>query len=485
MFLKAFFTNSSGILVSRILGFFRDLLTATILGSSIYSDMFFVAFKLPNLFRRVFGEGAFNQAFLPGLFNARLRGGFALKIGLIFCGILILLSFLVSLFNIPLTKLLAFGFSNDLIEYTAPLVAINFWYLLLIFIVTFFGAMLQFKRNFTAWAYSPALLNLTMILALIFARKSESYQTILILSYGVLGGGIAQILLHCYPMWRLGFFKLLFVGFKELRTKPYHLDSTNKISFKTNKKDSINQSVKGFFKQFFPAMLGSSTAQFASFIDTLLASFLASGSISYLYYANRIFQLPLAIFAIATSTALFPLVAKYIKESKESLALKELSRSFWLLMILLSMCVVGGLILQDEIIWLLFERGKFTRLDALMCATIFGAYLIGLLPFGLARIFSLWLYSQSRQSLAAKISAFSLAIGTFCSFILMQYFEAVGLALGGSISGFFVFFLTLHFFGWHRFWNILWNPKWILFLTLILTIESLLLLGFKSYIFSL
>ena len=483
MFFKAFFTNSSGILTSRILGFFRDLLTATILGSSIYSDMFFVAFKLHNLFRRVFGEGAFNQAFLPGFFNARLRGGFALKIGLIFCIILLCLSVVVCVFNKPLTKLLAFGFSDDLIALTAPLVAINFWYLLLIFIVTLFGAMLQYKRNFTAWAYSPALLNLAMIIALLLARGSESYQAILTLSYGVLAGGIAQILLHCYPMWRLGFFKLLYVGFKELKYKNPQPNLKN--AQKTSKQDSINRNVKEFFKQFSPAMFGSSTAQFASFIDTLLASFLASGSISYLYYANRIFQLPLAIFAIATSTALFPMVAKYIKESKESLALRELSRSFWLLSILLSLCVLGGYLLKNEIIWLLFERGKFARTDTLLCAGVFGAYLVGLLPFGLARIFSLWLYSKSKQALAAKISAFSLLIGTFCSFVLMQYFGAIGLALGGSISGFFVFFLTLHFFGWNHFWNILWNPKWILILCFLLSVEFLILIAFKTYVFSL
>lgn len=484
MFFKAFFTNSSGILTSRILGFFRDLLTATILGSSIYSDMFFVAFKLPNLFRRVFGEGAFNQAFLPGFFNAQFRGGFALKIGFFFCSILICLSLLVWIFSTPLTKLLAFGFSDELIALTAPLVAINFWYLLLIFIVTLFGAMLQYKRNFTAWAYSPALLNLAMIVALLLARNSESYQAILILSYGVLLGGVAQILLHCYPMYRLGFFKLLYVGFKELKNASNPQKSTKQISYKS-KKDSINKSVKGFFKQFSPAMFGSSTAQFASFIDTLLASFLASGSISYLYYANRIFQLPLAIFAIATSTALFPLVAKYIKESKESLALKELKHSFWLLAILLSVCTLGGILLQNEIIWLLFERGKFTRTDTLICASVFSAYLIGLLPFGLARIFSLWLYSKSKQALAAKISAFSLLVGTFCSFLLMQHFGAVGLAFGGSISGFLVFFLTLHFFGWNRFWEILWNPKWIFILAFILIAESLILVGFKYYIFCL
>ena len=136
MFLKGFLTNSSGILTSRILGFFRDLLTATTLGAGMYSDMFFVAFKLPNLFRRVFGEGAFNQAFLPNFFQARFRGGFALKIAGIFCVILLILSLFVCMFSEPITKILAFGFSQELIESTAPLVVINFWYLLLIFIVT-------------------------------------------------------------------------------------------------------------------------------------------------------------------------------------------------------------------------------------------------------------------------------------------------------------------------------------------------------------
>ncbi|WP_299547448.1 murein biosynthesis integral membrane protein MurJ [uncultured Helicobacter sp.] len=474
MFLKGFFTNSSGILTSRILGFFRDLLTANTLGAGIYSDMFFVAFKLPNLFRRVFGEGAFNQSFLPGFFKARFRGGFTLKIGLIFSAILLLLSLFVCLFSEPITKLLAFGFSKDLIALTAPLVVINFWYLLLVFIVTLFGAMLQYKRNFTAWAYSPALLNLAMIIALLLAQNHEAYQAVLILSYGVLAGGVAQIILHFIPMQRLGFLKLLICGVKELK------DST-----KHNRKNSINTSVKEFFKQFFPAMLGSSTAQIASFIDTLLASFLASGAISYLYYANRIFQLPLAVFAIATSTALFPMVAKYIKESKEQEALKSLTKSFWLLLILLSLCTIGGILLKDEIIWLLFERGKFTREDSLICASVFGAYLIGLLPFGLSRIFSLWLYSQSKQALAAKISAFSLLVGTFFSLILMQFLGAVGLALAGSISGFVVFFLTLHFFSWKMFFKILWNPKFIALTCTILLLESLILLAFKTYIFSL
>ncbi|WP_104721935.1 murein biosynthesis integral membrane protein MurJ [Helicobacter mesocricetorum] len=467
MFFKAFLTNSSGILVSRILGFIRDLLMATILGAGIYSDIFFVAFKLPNLFRRIFGEGAFNQSFLPSFLKARYKGGFALKVFLIFCILLLLLSLFVWVFSLEITKLLAYGFSEELIALTAPLVVINFWYLLLVFVVTFLGAILQYKRNFTAWAYSPAVLNLAMIVVLLLVQNTDSYRSVLYLSYGVLAGGVGQILLHIYPLWRLKFFKLFYVGIKELKAK----------------KDSITQSVKSFNKQFFPAMIGSSTAQIASFVDTLLASFLSSGTISYLYYANRIFQLPLAVFAIATSVALFPLIAKYLKDKKEDLALSALKKPFWFLCFLLSACVVGGILLRNEIIWLLFERGRFLREDTLLSAAVFSAYMIGLLPFGLAKIFSLWLYSQNQQSLAAKISAFSLVVGIFCSLVLMQFFQAVGLALAGSISGIVLLLLTLHYFGWDKFFTLIRDWRLIALWILSLCVEVLLISAFKHFVF--
>ncbi len=467
MFFKAFLTNSSGILISRILGFIRDLLMATILGAGIYSDIFFVAFKFPNLFRRIFGEGAFNQSFLPSFLKARYKGGFALKIFLNFCLLLLFFLLLVWVFSWEITKLLAYGFSEELIALTAPLVVINFWYLLLIFIVTFLGAILQYKHNFTAWAYSPAVLNIAMIIALLLAQNSDSYTSVLYLSYGVLAGGVGQILLHFYPLWRLKFFKLFCVGVKELKRK----------------KDFIYKSVKSFYKQFFPAMIGSSTAQIASFVDTLLASFLSSGTISYLYYANRIFQLPLAVFAIATSVALFPFIAKCLKDKKEDVALNALKKPFWLLCFLLSICVVGGILLQREIIWLLFERGKFSREDTLLTASVFSAYMVGLLPFGLAKIFSLWLYSQNQQSLAAKISAFSLGIGVLCSLVLMQFFQAFGLALAGSISGMALLLLTLHYFGWKKFFILLKNWKLIMLLVLSLSVEIVGISGFKYFVF--
>lgn len=467
MFKKAFYTNSSGILCSRIFGFIRDLLMANTLGAGIYSDIFFIAFKLPNLFRRIFSEGAFTQSFLPTFINAKRKGLISVCIFIIFFTFLILFSIVVQIFSGFFTKLLAYGFNNHTIQLAKPIVAINFWYLSLIFCVNFFSSLLQYKNNFWVSAYNTALLNIAMILALIFAKDKDTYTIVYVLSYSVLIGGIAQILLHCYSLYNLKFFRLFLVGILDLK------------AIVTNKKNTkihiLKNDLNSFLKQFFPALLGSSTAQIASFIDTLLASFLAVGSVSYLYYANRIFQLPLALFAIATSTALFPMIAKMIKNNNEEKALQLLKKSFWLLAFTLGMCVVGGIILKNEIIWILFERGKFQRSDTIIVANVFMAYLAGLLPFGLARIFSLWLYSHKRQDIAAKISAISLVCGVFFSLILMHTFGAVGLAFSSSLSGFVLLILTIKAFGYSKFKHIINSKKLFAMLVLILVFEAMIL----------
>lgn len=475
MFKKAFLTNSSGILCSRVFGFLRDLSMANVLGAGIYSDIFFVAFKFPNLFRRVFSEGAFTQSFLPSFIATRKKGQFCVAIFGIFFIFLVAFSLVVCAFSGFFTKILAYGFAPEIIELAKPIVAINFWYLCLIFVANFFSSLLQYKNNFWVSAYNTALLNIAMIVALFLAKDRDAYTIVYFLSYGVLVGGVCQILLHCYSLYKLRFFALFMLGMRDIwRIK---LDSTKSQNLAKN---NAQNDIKSFFVQFFPALLGSSTAQIASFIDTLLASFLVSGSVSYLYYANRIFQLPLALFAIATSTALFPMVAKYLRNGDESRSLALLSKGFWLLIFALSVCVVGGIALKNEIIWLLFERGKFTRADTLEVAKVFMAYLLGLLPFGCARIFSLWLYSLKRQAQAAKISAISLFCGVICSVVLMQFWGAFGLALSSSLAGFILFALTIRAFGLQKFLKIIAKPKFFVYLIIILFVECVILNFAKS-----
>ena len=717
MLKKAFLTNSSGILCSRVFGFLRDLSMANILGAGVYSDIFFVAFKFPNLFRRIFGEGAFTQSFLPSFIASSKKGAFSVLVLAIFSCVLIGFSLLVVAFSGAFTRVLALGFDEELIRLASPIVAIHFWYLFLVFLVTFFSTLLQYKQHFWVSAYNTALLNIAMICALLFARDSDEMQIVYIASYGVLVGGVAQIALHIYPLYRLGFVRLFVCGVGEVRlafftrdsalrdksgissprcvdrhsslislrgsknpnfssqsvaslenkrsevslenpqsshsttaiprileeekgagceksaanqkvdssneaflsslradlsarqsiqTETQILESTFDKNAKLQKADSspnahfsviasrdsgvaihkgakvdsrgdysagaecmdsketsanaeryplfskeatlchatattaarndrrnaesqkvdssnaqnvskpqaeglknervekanaqntkvdssleskstklahtIRTELRAFFKQFFPAMLGSSTAQIASFIDTILASFLASGAISYLYYANRIFQLPLAIFAIAISTALFPMVAKAIKAGQEQKALLAMKRAFWFLLFMLLVCAVGGIMLREQIIWLLYEHGKFSRADTLECAMVFGAYMAGLVPFGCARIFSLYLYSHSRQALAAKISAISLLVGVVFSLVLMQFWGAFGLALAGSLSGFVLFALTIRAFGFGEFWAIICARNYALWLGVVLVCEVLLLMLWLHYI---
>lgn len=484
MIKKAFLTNSSGILISRIAGLIRDLCTAKFLGAGIYSDIFFAAFKLPNVFRRIFGEGAFIQSFLPNFIHSKRKGVFALVTFLIFAICIFVLSMLVWCFSGVFTKLLAYGFDEATIALAKPIVAINFWYLELVFVVTFLSSLLQYKNCFWVNAYNTALLNIAMIVALFLAKDLDSMAIVYMLSYGVICGGVAQIILHFYPLFRLRFFRLLYVGLVELcqiLALCFKNNSAQNLKIK-HKAKMLSQDIKSFFKQFFPAMLGSSTAQIASFIDTLLASFLVSGSISALYYANRIFQFPLAIFAIAISMALFPMVAKAIKNDETTKALNALKKAFWFLFITLFMCVIGGIILKEEIIYLLFEWGAFKREQTIIVASVFGAYMIGLLPFGLARIFSLWLYAKQMQGKAASISAISLLCGVVFSLILMQPFGVFGLALASALSGFVLFVLTLKIFGFSQFLAIIARLKAWLLLALIIALEVALLLWLKPYI---
>lgn len=471
MLKKAFLSNISGILCSRICGFLRDICMASYLGAGVHSDIFFVAFKLPNLFRRIFGEGAFTQSFLPSFIYAKYKGIFALSIGGIFGLILILISLLVACFSPFFTKLLAFGFSQEVILLAAPIVRINFWYLFLVFCVTFLSTLLQYKNIFWVNAYNTALLNFAMIASLFYAKDMEKMQIVYILSYGVLIGGLAQMTLHFYPLYRLGFFKLFWIS--SLKAKEFWKQSGKKhMIFKTD--------LKRFYKQFFPALLGSSTAQLLAFFETFIASFLASGSISYLYYANRIFQLPLALFAIAISSALFPMVAKSIKNNQEERALQGMKKAFWFLCIMLCLCTFGGIILSYEIIWLLFQRGSFSSEDTLTTSYVFSLYLLGLLPFGLSKILSLWLYSHQKQGKAAKYSLISLGFGTILSLILMQPFGVLGIAFSSSFAGFILLGLNVYAIGKKNFFCIIGNKKAFLILLGLLLLEGMTLYPIQS-----
>jgi len=462
---KAFFTNSFGILTSRIFGFIRDMLQASILGANIYTDIFIVAFKIPNLFRRVFAEGAFSQSFLPQFIKAKKKGVFATQILKKFILFLLFISILVTIFSNSFTRIIATGFSDKIIELASPLVAINFYYLILVFIVTYFATLLQYKNHFATSAFSTAILNITLIFTMLYSKDLSKYQIVYNLSIAVIIGGILQVLVHIIAIKKLSIHKLLIASFMA----------------KKSKKDLIKDDIKEFKSKFLASTIGTSTAQISAFLDGWLASFLVSGSISYLYYANRVFQFPLALFSIAISTAIFPKVARYIKNQNELKAKLLLKNSFWFLIIILSIATITGIIFSKEIVWLLYQRGHFNQNDTQHSAIILTMYLIGLLPFGLSKIFSLWLYSNHRQNEAAKISMISLLFNIILSLLLIFPLQASGLALASSLSGFVLFFLTIRAFGIKDFKEIAISKN-LIYLIIFLAILSFSLISLKEIV---
>ena len=441
------------------------MLTASTLGASIYSDIFFVAFKLPNLFRRIFGEGAFTQVFLPAFTRSHKKGVFAVQILLTFSSIILLLTLIVNIVPQLFTKLIATGFSPESIALASPFVALNFWYLPLIFGVTFLSALLQYKHHFATTAFATALLNLSLIVALLLAQGKTDETIVLYLSVGVVMGGVLQLIAHIIAVWKMGLLKLLSGGFKYFK----------------HKKDLISHETHKFKKEFFPAIWGNSTAQISAFLDTFIASFLVTGSISYLYYANRIFQLPLALFAIATSVALFPRVARYLKNNDEHKALTNLKKAFWFLAYLLTLSTIGGIILSNEIIWLLFERGAFDATDTSNTALVLVMYLLGLLPFGLQKLLVLWLYAKQMQLSAAKIATASLLTYITFALLFVSSYGVGGLALASTLGGLVSFALTLKVFGWSNFLVII-RSKNLLYLTAVSMLFIALLLPLKEFL---
>ncbi|RLA69323.1 MAG: lipid II flippase MurJ, partial [Epsilonproteobacteria bacterium] len=248
MRLKSIFTNSFGILFSRVTGLGRDVLMASALGASVWSDMFFIAFKLPNLFRRIFAEGAFTQAFMPSFVASRHKGVFATAIFLRFFLFLMAFSLLITFFPEPITKLLAWGWSAELIADTSPMTAINFWYLDLIFIVTFLATLLQYKNHFATTAMSTALLNISMIAALYLYMKEDPKTVAYALSFAVLIGGALQVLVHLIALQKFNLHKILLGGWKYRKTK------------------DVADEKKHFQSLFLPGILGNSTPQISAFI---------------------------------------------------------------------------------------------------------------------------------------------------------------------------------------------------------------------------
>ena len=285
-------------IISRILGYLRDILIAIFLGTSFLADAFFVAFRIPNTFRRLFAEGTFNAAFVPSYSSEILKGKaksnkFANEVFNLLFLILLILVLLVQIFMPAFVSLIAPGFleDNEKMQLAINLTRITFPFLLLISLASFFSGILNSYNRFAEAAAAPIILNLILIIVLLFS-KSLNDDLVYYLSYAVTLAGLLQFIFLYFFVRK--FFNL-----------------TLNLSFK------VSKNVKIFFKKLVPSIFSSGVTQINILVGTIIASFQAS-AVSYLYYADRIYQINLAIAGIAIGVVILPQLSKHIiKKNKK------------------------------------------------------------------------------------------------------------------------------------------------------------------------
>jgi putative peptidoglycan lipid II flippase len=417
-------------LVSRITGFLRDIMLAAILGAGPMADAFFVAFRLPNHFRAIFAEGAFNAAFLPAYARIRSQSGgvvaglFADRIFTLLIVVEGVLLVIALLFTPSVITLLAPGFADDPARFALAidLTRITFPYLVLVSLVTLYGGILNALNRFATAAAAPILLNLSMMatlaLAVFFPTAGHAA------AWGVLLSGILQALL---------------VG----------ADASKRGALPTFHRFVVDEDVKKFFRALGPATLGSAGTQIALFADTIIASFLAAGALSALYYADRLNQLPIGVIGIAVGTVLLPEMTSRIATGDEVGAHHSQNRAMEFTLLLSIPCFVAFLAVPDLIMRALFARGAFTAADAAAAGATLAAYTIGLFPFVLLRSVSSTFLARGDTATPVKALLISVVINVGCKVLLMGQLAQVGLALATSI-GVWVNFILLTWFARRR-----------------------------------
>ena len=420
------FTVGGFTLLSRITGFARDVMLAAILGAGPIADAFFVALRLPNHFRAIFAEGAFNAAFVPAYARVRAQGGgekaqvFADRIFTLLLATQAVLLVLALALTPGLVSLLAPGFAKDPERYglAVELTRITFPYLLLITLVTLYGAILNTLQRFAAAAAAPILLNFSIMTALAFALFFPTAGHAA--AWGVLIAGFLEALLLAYDASRAGVLPRL-------------------------RMPRLDEELRKFFRAFGPATLGSAGVDLALFADTIIASFLAAGALSALYFADRLNQLPIGVIGIAVGTVLLPEMARRIAGGDETGARRTQIQAIELSLLLATPFLVAFLLVPELIMRALFARGAFTNANAIAAAQTLAAYALGLVPFVLIRSVVATFLARGDTATPVKASLAAVAVNIAFKIVLMGPLAQVGLALATTIGAWINLILVVWF----------------------------------------
>ena len=411
--LKALAKVGSMTFVSRILGFVRDTLIARVFGAGMLSDAFIVAFKIPNLLRRVSAEGAFSQAFVPILAEYKSQRTFDETHRLIsrvatWLGLILVLVTLIGMLAAPwIVTLIAPGFRTDpaKMHLTVQLLRITFPYIFFISLVSMAGGVLNTYNRFGIPAFTPVWLNVSMIAAVIIFADYFN-EPIKVLAWAVFFGGFLQLV-----------FQIPFL--KQIGLLP-------KFDFHQN-----DDGVWRILKLMGPAILGVSVAQISMITNTIFASFLATGSVSWLYYADRLMEFPTGVLGVALGTILLPSLSKAYAGNDESEYSQLLDWGLRLTFILAAPAAVALAVLSTPLVIALFHYGKFTWHDALMTQRALTAYSVGLLGLILVKILAPGFYARQNIKTPVKIAIFTLVMTQLMNvlFIFILPLQHAGLAL--------------------------------------------------------
>ena len=414
--LKSTGTFSFFTIISRLLGYLRDILIAIFLGTGFLADAFFVAFRIPNTFRRLFSEGTFNAAFVPSysslLDNKKKLQYFANSIfNLLIIGLFFLV-LVIEIFMPFFVFLIAPGFEGDYqkMELAVTLTRITFPFLIFISLASFFSAILNSNNKFAIASAAPIILNILLIGVLLFGKILND-QLVYYLSYAVTLAGILQL------------------AFLYFYVKKYFSPNIN-FSIR------IDSKVKTFLKKLLPSIFSSGVTQINILVGTIIASFQTS-AVSYLYYADRVYQINLVIAGIAISTVILPQLSKYVqKKNKEKINLIQ-NKALELSLFLSIPATMALLIASEEIISSLFGYGSFDELSVKNSAKALFYFAVGLPAFALIKVFSTFFFARYNTKLPFYISLISVLLNIFISIIFFKQVGFIIIPIATTISSWF------------------------------------------------
>jgi putative peptidoglycan lipid II flippase len=419
------FTVGGYTLLSRLTGFARDIMLAAILGAGPVADAFFVALRLPNHFRAIFAEGAFNAAFVPAYAHVHGHSEASAKIfanrifTLLFTAQIVLLV-VAWLFMPQVIAILAPGFSQDPArgELAIALTRITFPYLLLVTLVTLYGGMLNVMHRFASAAAAPIFLNLSMMATLALAAffPGAGYAA----AWGVLIAGVLEFFLLAGDAWRSGILP---------RFAPLKLDAD----------------VRAFFRALGPATIGSMGTQVALFADTIIATFLPAGALSALYYADRLNQLPIGVIGIAIGTVLLPEMSRRLAANDQVGAQVSQRQAFDFTLLLSVPFVAAFMMVPDVIMRAMFARGAFSKADAAAAGATLAAYAFGLIPFVLIRSAVATFYARKDTATPVKAALTGVAVNVALKILLVGSLAQIGLALATAVGAWINLLLVIFF----------------------------------------